>query len=45
MEKDNRQSNFDIVTGEQIFASDGGLEDRALYKPYYKGFEPRVGFA
>ena len=21
------------------------LEDRALYKPYYKGFEPRVGFA
>ena len=45
VEKDNRQSNFDIVTGQQIFASDGSLEDRALYKPYYKGFEPRVGFA
>jgi hypothetical protein len=42
VEKDNRQSNFDIVTGRQIFASD---EDPALYKPYYKGFEPRVGFA
>ena len=45
VEKDNRQSNFDLTTGEQIFARDGGLEDRALYKPYYKGFEPRVGFA
>lgn len=45
VEKDNRQSNFDLTTGEQIFARDGSLEDRALYKPYYKGFEPRVGFA
>src|SRR4030095_13598090 len=45
VEKENRQSNFDIVTGEQIFATDGGLEDRAPYKPYYKGFEPRIGFA
>ena len=32
-------------TGQQIFAQDGSLEDRALYKPYYKGFEPRLGFA
>ena len=45
VEKDNRQSNFDLVTGEQIFAQDGSTEDRALYKPYYKGFEPRVGVA
>lgn len=45
VEKDNRQSNFDLVTGRQIFASDGSLEDRALYKPYYKGFEPRLGLA
>ena len=45
VEKDNRQSNFDLVTGEQIFAQDGGLEERALYKPYYKGFEPRLGAA
>jgi carboxypeptidase family protein len=45
VEKDNRQSNFNLVTGEQIFASEGGLEERALYKPYYKGFEPRLGAA
>jgi Carboxypeptidase regulatory-like domain/TonB dependent receptor len=42
VEKDNRQSNFDLTTGRQINASD---EDRALYKPYYKGFEPRLGAA
>jgi len=51
VEKDNRQSNFDLPapfgngTGVQTFAKDGSLEDRALYSPYYKGFEPRVGFA
>jgi hypothetical protein len=45
VEKDNRQSNFDLTTGQQIFARDGSVEDRALYSPYYKGFEPRVGFA
>ena len=45
VEKDNRQSNFDLVTGEQIFAKDGSIEERALYKPYYKGFEPRLGAA
>ncbi len=45
VEKDNRQANFDLQTGEQILAKDGSIEDRALYKPYYKGFEPRLGFA
>jgi hypothetical protein len=45
VEKDDRQSNFDLVTGQQIFAQDGGIADRALYEPYYKGFEPRVGLA
>ena len=45
VEKDNRQINFDLVTGQQIFASDGSIEERALYKPYYKGFEPRLGAA
>jgi hypothetical protein len=45
VEKDNRQSNFDLVTGRQISAADGSLEDRALYRPYYKGFEPRLGAA
>ena len=42
MEQDDRQSNFDLVTGRQILASDG---ERALYEPYYKGFEPRLGVA
>ncbi len=45
VEKDNRQSTFDLTTGKQIFATDGSLEDRALYSPYYKGFEPRLGMA
>jgi hypothetical protein len=45
VEKDNRQSNFDLHTGLQTFAKDGSIEDRALYAPYYKGFEPRLGFA
>jgi hypothetical protein len=42
VEKENRQSNFDLVTGRQILASD---DERALYEPYYKGFEPRFGVA
>src|SRR6266545_1974936 len=45
VEKDNRQANFSLVTGEEILARDGSIEDRALYKPYYKGFEPRLGLA
>ena len=45
VEKDNRQSNFDLTTGEQIFATDGSRESRALYRSYKKGFEPRLGFA
>jgi Carboxypeptidase regulatory-like domain len=40
----DRQSNFDIQTGRQLFAGRDG-NSRALYDPYYKGFEPRVGFA
>jgi hypothetical protein len=45
VEIDNRQSNFDLATGRQIFAQDGSIESRALYNPYYKGFEPRLGAA
>jgi hypothetical protein len=44
VEVHDRQSNFDIATGKQQFAGRDG-NSRALYKPYYKGFEPRVGFA
>jgi hypothetical protein len=43
-EKDNRQVNFDIVTGERIEPGDRGLGD-GLTKAYYGGFSPRVGFA
>ena len=45
VEQDNRQSNFDLATGRQILATDGSREERALYKAYKKGFEPRLGFA
>ena len=45
VEKDNRQSNFDLRTGQQTLAQDGSRESRALYKAYKKGFEPRLGFA
>jgi Carboxypeptidase regulatory-like domain/TonB dependent receptor len=45
VEKDNRQSNFDLTNGQQILAQDGDRESRALYKAYKKGFEPRLGFA
>jgi hypothetical protein len=45
VEKNNRQTNFNLQTGEQIFAKDGSIEDRALYKPYYNGWEPRLGAA
>ena len=45
VEKDNRQSNFDRQTGAQLFTKDGSIEDRALYKPFYNGWEPRLGVA
>ncbi len=45
VEKDNRQSNFDLKTGQQILAKDGSRASRALYNSYSKGFEPRLGFA
>ena len=49
VEKDNRQSNFDVRRSggpaQQTFAKDGSTVDRALYNSYYKGFEPRLGVA
>ncbi len=45
VEKDNRQGNFDLKTGLETLAKDGSLESRALYNPYKKGFEPRLGAA
>jgi len=45
VEKDNRQANFSLITGQEFIAQDGDREARSLYKPYYKGFEPRLGVA
>jgi hypothetical protein len=45
VEKDNRQGNFDLKTGQEILAADGSRESRALYNAYKKGFEPRLGLA
>jgi hypothetical protein len=44
-EIDNRQANFSLSTGQQVLAADGDIASRALYNPYYKGFEPRLGAA
>ncbi len=40
----DRQSNFDMNTGRQLFAGQNG-NSRALYNSYKKGFQPRVGLA
>jgi Carboxypeptidase regulatory-like domain/TonB dependent receptor len=45
IEKDNRQGNFDLTTGQEILAKDGSRESQALYNSYKKGFEPRLGVA
>ena len=40
----DRQSNFELYSGRQLFAGKDG-NNRALYEPFRKGFEPRVGLA
>ena len=45
VEADNRQANFSLTTGQEIIAADGDRASRALYQPYYKGFEPRLGLS
>jgi len=44
VEKDNRQSNIDLTTGQLLLAGQNG-NSRALFNPFYGGFEPRVGAA
>lgn len=44
VEEDDRQANFSLVNAEQQLAGQNG-NSRALYEPYYKGWEPRLGFA
>jgi outer membrane receptor protein involved in Fe transport len=44
VEKDDRQANFSLVNADQQLANQNG-NSRALYEPYYKGWEPRLGVA
>jgi hypothetical protein len=44
VEKDDRQANIDLTTGALQLAGQNG-NSRALYDPFYGGWEPRVGFA
>jgi hypothetical protein len=44
-EKENRFANFDPVTGKDVFATDGGIFERALIHPDRNNFAPRIGFA
>ena len=44
VEVKDRQSNFSPFTGALLLAGQGGAS-RALYEPYKKDFQPRIGFA
>ncbi|MEN6537594.1 MAG: carboxypeptidase regulatory-like domain-containing protein [Bryobacteraceae bacterium] len=44
VEVKDRQSNFRPFSGELMMAGQDG-NSRALYEPFYKDFQPRVGFA
>ena len=44
VEVKDRQSNFSPFTGQLMLAGQNG-NSRALYNPYKKDFQPRIGFA
>jgi len=44
VEVKDRQSNFEPYSGKLLLAGQGG-NSRALYEPFKKDFQPRVGFA
>lgn len=44
VEENDRQANFDLTNAAHLLAAQDG-NSRALYDPYYKGWEPRLGFA
>jgi Carboxypeptidase regulatory-like domain/TonB-dependent Receptor Plug Domain len=44
VEKDNLQANIDLTNAQVLLAGEDG-NSRALYEPFYRGWEPRVGFA
>jgi len=43
-EVNNKQANVNITTGAITYAGQNGAS-RALYKPFYAGFMPRLGFS
>ena len=45
VEKNNQFANFDPETGTMVFATDGGVFERALIHPDRNNFAPRIGFA
>lgn len=44
VERDDRQANVDLTNAALLLAGQDG-NSRALYEPYYNGWEPRLGFA
>ena len=44
VEENDRQANFDLTNAAHLLAGQDG-NSRALYEPYYNGWEPRLGFA
>ncbi|MBI3678981.1 MAG: TonB-dependent receptor [Acidobacteria bacterium] len=44
-ERDNQWANFDFATGKIVTAREGSLFERALVKPDWNNFAPRIGFA
>ena len=42
VEVKDRQANFELYSGKLLLAGRDG-NSRALYDPFYKGFEPRIG--
>ncbi len=44
VEVKDRQSNFEPFSGKLLMAGKDG-NSRALYEPFYKDFQPRIGFA
>jgi hypothetical protein len=44
VEVKDRQANYGLISGQQELAGQNG-NSRALYNPYRKDFQPRIGFA
>lgn len=44
VEEDDRQANFDLTNAAHLIAGQNG-NSRALYDPFYGGWEPRLGVA